>query len=100
MPYAIKDHKGDLIIGTTATTESDAWGRWCSAAYVAHYAELGYTCVPVTVSEGEAETLIRRLRGFLADPNHRTRNYIDSGEQSLDLHEWVLEIDAYLKGGE
>ncbi len=53
MPYAIKDYEGTVIIGTTATTESDAWGRWCSAAYVAHHAELGYTCVPVTVSEGD-----------------------------------------------
>ena len=102
MPYAIKGQKGNqkniIIIGTTSDTEADAWGRLCSPGYISHYEELGYSCVPVTVSEGEAETLLRRLRGFLADTNHHTHHYIESGEQSSDLHEWVLEIDAYLKG--
>jgi hypothetical protein len=89
MPYAIKGPDGEVIVGTTARTEADAWRRWCSTSYIPHFIELGHSCVPVTVSEGEADALLQDILDFLnSDGEHAIH-------PTSSLHK---RIDAYLKG--
>jgi len=79
MPYAIKGPDG-IDFSTIAETESRAWSYVPGGRYAE---EAGFVCVPVTVSEGEAEKLLSECREKLSRVLHS------------DL---IAKIDACLKG--
>jgi len=66
--WAIKGPDGDLHINTDCKTERDSWTAFvgCSLAWVDRQMEQlkaeGYTCVPVTIVEGSADTVMNARR--------------------------------------
>lgn len=93
--YAIKDSSGTLITGCLGVDPAHAWRSYATprGTTAERLRELGYTCVPVTVSEGEAEKLLRDtafMMEQIASIGHL--NY------RLLLSEKAKQIDAYLKG--
>jgi len=104
--YAIKDSSGTLITGCLGVDPAHAWRSYATprGTTAERLRELGYTCVPVTVSEGEAEKLLRECREELfrygedsacAWEHGDTRSRREAEESRDELY---ARIDACLKG--
>jgi len=101
--YAIKDSSGTLITGCLGVDPAHAWRSYATprGTTAERLRELGYTCVPVTVSEGEAEKLLRECREQLFGYGEDFANAWEHGEANAvrELRdELYARIDACLKG--
>jgi len=93
MPYAIKGPDGTLVHVEVDESKEFTWDQFRAATGSmtdeAGWKKQGYTCVPVTVSEGEVEKLLVECLYLL---NETTASW---PQRQARL---AAEIDAYLKG--